>query len=198
MRRLLSLLVFAFCALGARAAKADPTLPKGDLAAVFNDSQRFVHAVMSGTAPTGETPAPIEPTKPVALPPIVDFLPRASIVARDWRGSMRVAGARTLLLDDLRPSGSMRMVTARIASDARLAPFVQIGAGQWRIDPAMFPHMPRLTSYAGQVAAGFELRATQRLTIGGEAQYNVLYREESGEDTMPRFVAVILAAQSTF
>ena len=165
---------------------------------MLSDSQRFVHAVLSGNAPSGATPAPVEAQKPVTLPPLVDFLPRASIVARDWQGSMRVAGARTLLLDDLRPSGSMRMVTVRLASDARLAPFVQVGAGQWRIDPAMFPHMPRLTSYAGQAAAGFELRAAERLTIGGEAQYNILYREENGEGTMPRFVAFILAAQSSF
>jgi hypothetical protein len=111
---------------------------------------------------------------------------------------MRVTGNRTLLLDDLRPSGSMRMVMMRVGSDARLSPFLQAGAGQWRIDPVMFPNIPRLTSYAGQVAAGFELRATDALTIGGEAQYNVLYREGMADEVAPRFVSVILAAQSSF
>jgi hypothetical protein len=197
MRLRPALVVLLLSGLSARAALADPGLPKADIATVLEDSQRFLHATMSGTAPSGRTPAPVEPTPAASPPPRVDLLPRASIVARDWQGSMRVTGTRTLLVDDLRPSGSMRMVMARFGSEGRFSPFVQVGAGQWRIDPVMFPNMPRLTSYAGQVAAGFELRASHRVTLGGEAQYNVLYREGMADDVAPRFFAIIFAAQSS-
>lgn len=39
-----------------------------------------------------------------------------SLVARDWRGSMRLVGTRTLLVDDLRPTASSRMVLGRLAT----------------------------------------------------------------------------------
>jgi hypothetical protein len=134
--------------------------------------------------------------------PFVDFAPNASLVARDWRGSMKLAGQRTMLVDDLRPTASNRMVVARIATnDAWLTTFAQLGAGEWRIDTAMFPNARSYSEMAGQIGGGFELRLPSRLRIAGEAQYTMLpFRDISytTEEVAPRMVAFVLAIDGRF
>lgn len=133
-----------------------------------------------------------------ATPP-ADFAPHASLVARDWRGSLHVAG-RTMLLDDVRPSASNRSVLARLTCDAELSPYVQIGAGQWRIDPVLFPSLPTHETLAGQIGAGFQIDAGG-VQIAGEATWTILYREGGSvarDDVVAPILAVVVAAQTRF
>jgi hypothetical protein len=196
-----SSLAFSVVTTAAPAARAENALPKTTLLDLALDGNRFVTGAMNGPAPSGRestaatngnpTAAPAEPT------PLVDLLPRASLVARDWRGSLKVAG-RTMLIDDLRPAASHRMVFARIASDARLAPYAQLGAGEWRVDPVLFPQMPTRQAYAGSFGAGLELRTNAGLKIAAEADYTFFYREGpvAADDPGPRLLTVLFAAQA--
>ena len=73
--------------------------------------------------------------------PLIELAPCATVVLRDWRGSFHVVGAPSLLLDDVRPAASSRMVVVRVASSGQLVSFAQVGAGEWRIDPVLFPRL---------------------------------------------------------
>src|SRR5262245_2897718 len=73
----------------------------------------------SSTVPPGDTETP-------HAQPLVVLVPRAAVLVRDWRGSMRLAGPTTVT-DELRPSASYRMAVTRVSSSGRLAPYVQIG-----------------------------------------------------------------------
>lgn len=193
--------VIMFATPDARAS--EPAAPKTTLLDLALDGNRFINATMSGTAPSGRESATATNANvtaaPAGPPPLVDLLPRASIIARDWRGSMTVAG-RTMLLDDLRPAASHRMVIARIAADARLSPYAQAGAGEWRVDTALFPNMPTRQAYAGSIGAGFELRTNAGLKIAGETSYTFFYREGpvAADDPGPRLLSVLFAAQTSW
>jgi hypothetical protein len=186
-------------------AHASDTAPKTTLYDLALDGNRFVAAAMSGSAPSGRdasVTANADPTAPPAEPPpLFDILPRASLVARDWRGSMKVAG-RTMLIDDLRPAASHRMVFARIASDARLSPYAQVGGGEWRVDPVLFPQMPMRQAFAGAIGAGLELRTNTGLQIAGEADYTFFYRpgpiaaDDPGPG--PRLLTVLFAVKTSW
>jgi hypothetical protein len=133
--------------------------------------------------------------------PFVDFSsPHVALVARDWRGSMQLVGNRTMLVDDLRPTASNRMVVARLATDARLSTFAQIGAGEWRIDTAMFPNARSYSEVAGQIGAGFELRLSSSLRVAGEAQNTALYRDlhYTSDEVAPRMLAFVVAVDGRF
>lgn len=197
----LSLSITTFAA---REAEAADTTPRNQttLLGLVEDGNRFVTAAMAGTAPSGReaTASTANPTaEAVEPPPFVDLLPRASLIARDWRGSMKVAG-RTMLLDDLRPSASQRMVLLRVASDARLSPYTQVGAGEWRIDPVLLPALPSRQAMAGTIGAGFELRTRAGIQIAAEADYTFFYREGpvAADDIAPRLLTVLFAAQTSW
>jgi hypothetical protein len=184
-------------------ARAADRAPKTSLLDLALDGNRLVSAAMNGAAPSGREARASE-SNPTAAPaepaPLVDLLPRASLVARDWRGSLKVAG-RTMLIDDLRPAASHRMVIARIASDARLSPYAQIGAGEWRVDPILFPQMPTRQAYAGSIGAGLELRTNAGFQIAGEADYTMFYREgpkDPVEARDPHVLTVLFAAQTSW
>jgi hypothetical protein len=133
--------------------------------------------------------------------PLFDLgAPSASVVARDWHGSMRLMGDRTLVLDDLRATASNRMVLARIATDSRISPFVQMGVGEWRIDPAMFPTARSYSEAAGQVGTGLELRLSSRFRMAGEATYTALYRDlhYTADEVAPRILAFAVAIDGRF
>lgn len=133
--------------------------------------------------------------------PFVDFSsPSLSLVARDWHGSVKIAGHRTLLVDDLRPTSSNRLVVARVATDARLTTFVQLGVGEWRIDPVMFPNARSYSEVAGQVSAGFELQLPSGVRLAGEAQYTALYHDlhYSVDEVAPRIVSFVVAVDGRF
>jgi len=111
------------------------------------------------------------------------FKPTVSLVARDWGSSFRVAGDRLALVDVLRLTSSTRMVLTRVRlNDARVAPFVQVGLGQWRTDPLILPLTPRYEEVAAQVAAGVEVRVRGSWVLGLEQTGTILQRERGDKD----------------
>lgn len=113
------------------------------------------------------------------------FAPRTSLVVRDWGGTFRVAGDRLGMVDALRLTSSTRMVLTRVRlSDSRIAPFVQIGVGQWRTDPFILPLTARYTEIAGQAAAGVEMRLVGTWQVAVESAMTVLHRER-GDLALP-------------
>jgi hypothetical protein len=87
----------------------------------------------------------------------VGTTPHLSFVARDWGVSQVVWGHLTVA-DQLRLSRSSRMVVGRLRfAGGRLAPFAQIGVGQWRIDTTVIATLPTDVELAGQLGGGFEL-----------------------------------------
>jgi len=133
--------------------------------------------------------------------PLFDLTaPTASVVARDWHGSMRIMGDRTLVLDDLRATASNRMVMGRLATDSRMSTFVQVGLGQWRIDPAMFPTARSYSEIAGQVGSGVELRLSSRVRVASEVTYTALYHDlhYTSDEVAPRILAFAIAIDGRF
>jgi len=126
--------------------------------------------------------------------------PTVSVVARDWHGSLRIMGDRTLVLDDLRATASNRMVLGRLATDSRMSTFVQIGLGQWRIDPAMFPTARSYSEIAGQVGSGVELRLSSRVRVASEVTYTALYHDlhYTSDEVAPRILAFAIAIDGRF
>lgn len=113
------------------------------------------------------------------------FKPRVSLVARDWGSSFRVAGDRLALIDALRLTTSTRMVLTRVRmTDARVAPFLQVGLGQWRTDPYLLPLTPRYEEIAAQAAVGVEIRIRGTWMVGLEQTVTVLHRER-GDSNLP-------------
>jgi hypothetical protein len=179
---------------------------------VVGEAEKFLNAAMIG--PTAASDMSVRPVvSPTAeranaalllaqeQKPFVDFMPNVSVVVRDWRGSMKIMGERTMLLDDLRPTASNRMAVIRISTtDARLTPFGHVGAGEWRIDTAMFPHLRSYSEVAGQLGAGIELRLPRQLRMAAEAQYTVLYGNMAytADEVAPRMLAFLVAIDGKF
>lgn len=202
----LASLVLAGLASPARAA--DPA-PKTSLVNLVDEGHRWFFAAAAGptvasdpTAHTTTDATAERATAPAAAAeqPFVDFSPNASLIARDWRGSLRIIGSRSMLVDDLRPTASNRMVMGRLATDARLSLFTQVGVGEWRIDPVMFPNAASYSELAGQVGVGFEMRITPRLRLAGEMQYTVLYHDlhYTTAEVAPHQAAAVLALAGAF
>jgi hypothetical protein len=117
---------------------------------------------------------------------LLAFRPVISLVARDWNSSFRVAGDRLALIDVVRLTTSTRMVLTRVRmSDARIAPFAQVGLGQWRTDPLVLPLTPRYEEIAAQAAAGVELRLIGTWQVALETTTTVLYREQQSSADLP-------------
>src|SRR5260221_12165788 len=70
----------------------------------------------------------------------------------------------------------MFITRVRIA-DGRLAPFAQVGLGQWRIDTDLMPSLPRDVELAAQLGGGFELALAKLAAVALEVDYTLLYRE---------------------
>lgn len=180
---------------------------------IIGEAEQWVQAVMAGPTaasdPTARTvsataeraPAAEQPQAQAAETPMFDLAPSASLVARDWRGSMKLAGDRTMLVDDLRPTANTRMVVGRVATaEARLTTFAQVGAGEWRVDTAMFPNARSYSETAGQLGGGFELRLPAQLRVSGEAQYTVLSRSltYAADEVAPLIAAFVFALDGKF
>lgn len=113
------------------------------------------------------------------------FKPRVALVARDWASSFRVAGDCLALIDALRLTSSTRMVLTRVRlTDARVAPFMQLGLGQWRTDRNIMPLSPRYEEIAAQAGAGIEVRVRGTWMIGLEQTVTILHRE-LGDNSLP-------------
>ncbi|HEY8072843.1 MAG TPA: hypothetical protein VIF62_02005 [Labilithrix sp.] len=193
MKNLATRFAFLLAALGittqeADARAADTASPSVDFPSLVDRAAKWL-----GTA---HAEAPRTRVDAAAQPLVILAPPRATVLVRDWRGSMRVSGDATLT-DDLRPSASYRMGVLRASSTGRLAGYVQLGAGQWRLDPVLFPGLPCDERLTGQVGGGLQLRVTSHASIGAEALYSVVYREPE-DAPAPRFVTLMLAARATF
>jgi hypothetical protein len=106
--------------------------------------------------------------------PWVGAQPRISLVARDWAESRRLVGDMSLT-DELRPTRSNRMVVSRVRlADGRVAPFAQLGLGEWRVDTTLLPSLPREHELAGQAGLGFELALAPETVVALEADWTLL------------------------
>jgi hypothetical protein len=104
----------------------------------------------------------------------VSQAPRVSLVARDWDSSRPIVGDAALL-DDLRPGRSSRMVISRVRiTEAGIAPFAQVGMGQWRVDTTLFPSFPQELDLAALAGLGFEVRLTPHVVGAFETDCTVL------------------------
>ena len=109
------------------------------------------------------------------------FTPKVSLVVRDWGSAYRVTGDRLALIDELRLTSSTRMLLSRARlSASRVAPFVQVGLGQWRTDPYLLPLTARYTELAAQATAGVEVRVIGTWQVAWETAMTGLYREQRG------------------
>ena len=125
--------------------------------------------------------------------------PHLSLVARDWGGTQLLLGGHTTVTDLVRLSRSSRMVVSRLRlADGRLAPFAQLGLGQWRLDTDLMPVMPHDTELAAQFGGGFEFRVTRGWDLAIETDYTVLYREQHEPQQVmgPRMWGTFLATRA--
>jgi hypothetical protein len=123
-----------------------------------------------------------EPERPQSA--LMRTVPRMSIVARDWGASQPLFGPLGPT-DQLRLSRSLRMVVARLRlGGGRIAPFAQIGFGQWRVDTSVVA-MPNDEELAGQVGGGLELHVVRGVVVALEGSCTMLYREGSERVGLP-------------
>lgn len=191
---------------------------KADIIRVVDDGTQALSAFIAGpnaasqaghlgARPEADRPPTSTPeAKPVN--PDARFLPRPSLLLRDWRESFVVAGAPALLVDDIRPFATNRVALARLTAPAietkratlSVSPFAQVGAGEWRIDPVLIPAMPIASTYAGQIGGGLEITIARQVHIAAEGQTTYLYGAQpwSGNVTMPRVLSGVVALQARF
>ncbi|MDB4935711.1 MAG: hypothetical protein JWP87_2683 [Labilithrix sp.] len=212
---LVTLAAFAVVAQETTALAADAAAPRAS--SIIGEAERWLTAAAAGPtvasdptahgaanegASTAErTDRDVAERSAIEARPVIDFSsPHLALVARDWRGSMQIVGDRTMLVDDLRPTASNRMVVARLHTDARISTFAQVGAGEWRIDTAMFPNARSYSEVAGQVGGGFELHLPSNLRVAGEASYTALYRDlhYTSDEVAPRILAFVVAIDGRF
>jgi hypothetical protein len=101
---------------------------------------------------------------------------RWSLIARDWNESRPLMGPSTAI-DEVKTWRSRRMVLMRVKlTVGPLAPFAQIGLGEWRIDPDA-PSLPHVSLTAGQMGIGLAYALASTISIVVQADCTVL---ESG------------------
>lgn len=130
----------------------------------------------------------------------VGLSPHLSLVARDWGHAQLLVGHLSLT-DEIRLSRSSRMFVTRMKLfDGRVAPFVQAGLGQWRVDTDLVPALPRDTEFAAQLGGGFEYSISDRAALAIEADYTVLYREhhEQSNVVSPHMCGAFAATRVLF
>ncbi|HEY6463034.1 MAG TPA: hypothetical protein VIY73_22850 [Polyangiaceae bacterium] len=133
-------------------------------------------------------------------PPWLGTALRVSLVARDW-GSSQVLWGNLSLTDQMRLTRSTRMVVSRMRfANGRLAPFGQLGLGQWRIDQSILPTLPGNAQTAAQIGGGFELAIAPHATVALESDCTVLYHEGRLPETLSaaHVLSALLAARATF
>lgn len=191
-----------------------PTSSSARTSGIVGEAERWITAAAAGPVVASEPTAhgvatPTSRTAERDAPPygagaerraLVELVPSLSLVARDWRGSVKIMGHRTMLVDELRPTASNRMVVARLATGGRLTTFGQLGVGEWRIDTVMFPNTRAYSEAAAQIGGGFELALTPSVRVAGEAQYTVLYRDltYTSDEVAPRMLAFVVAIDGRF
>jgi len=210
--RLVAAAVALATAVVCQPARADDALRLsvdwGKLGDVLRDgaARLLHHGGGRAERPAGGRPGPrsrAEAMLPSQPPPDAKWLgdsPQVSLVARDWGASQLLVGQLTLT-DQLRVSRSIRMVVSRVRlAHGRLAPFAQLGLGQWRVDNDLLPLLPHDIEPAGQAGGGFEIAVARAAALAVEVDYTVLYREEHEPQMVagPRMLGVYLAARAVF
>lgn len=113
------IITFSVLASFVGASLASPALaadvaPKTSLVNLVDEGQAWLKMATAGPT-TASDPAPRSTADaPTAMGPertalgeqrpFFDVSPHASVIARDWRGSMKIVGDRSMLVDDLRPT----------------------------------------------------------------------------------------------
>ena len=123
-----------------------------------------------------------------------------SLVARDWGNAQLLLG-HLALTDQMRLIRSSRMVIGRLrVGDGRIVPFLQVGAGQWRIDTDLMPVYKRDVEIAGQLGGGIEFIVSHRTMLALETDETVLYREQHEPQRVasPHQWGTLLAARAIF
>lgn len=138
-----------------------------------------------------------------AKPSRGSFWPRImpSLVARDWKGAMAIAGGRTLPTDIIRLTRSSRMLLGRLSvGDGPVVPFAHVGYGEWRYDTDFLPFMPNDQEFAAQMSAGLELRFARDAALAWETDYTVLcrMRREPQNNPTPHMLGTFAALEMHF
>lgn len=126
--------------------------------------------------------------------------PKVTLVARDWNQSTRLMGDKMGFIDNIRLAQSTRMVVSRVRlNGGKFVPFMQLGAGQWRVDTRYVPMMSQSVEIAGQLGTGFELRLNRRWQLAAEVSATALIRYDIN-DQQPRNVlySALLASRIQF
>ena len=126
--------------------------------------------------------------------------PRISLIARDWGDSQRLVG-RLALVDQMRPTRSSRMIVTRLRlSDGRIAPFAQVGLGEWRVDTTVVPTLPGDRAFAGQIGAGFELQVSSQWVVALENDWTILHTEDDAMRAVaqPTLWGAFIASRARF
>lgn len=98
---------------------------------------------------------------------------RWSLIARDWNEARPLVGPPTAS-DEVKTWRSRRMVLMRVKpTRGPLAPFAQIGLGQWRIDPNA-PTSPHVSLTAGQLGIGIAYALGSSVSIVVQADCTLL------------------------
>jgi len=187
--------------LGAAIALSASGAQAGDAGRLEADWAKLALVLQSGPeALLPRSPAP-ESIDPLSPRPWVGAEPRLSLVARDWVGCRPLYGALSPS-DELRPTQSSRMVVSRLRlTEGHIAPFVQVGLGEWRVDTSLFPALPRERELAAQVGFGFELSLGRGTVLAFESGWTFLEPQTSSDvlaQTHPALFSGILAARSRF
>jgi hypothetical protein len=112
------------------------------------------------------------------VPPALEL----SVVARDWDGARTVIGP-LMTTDFLRPARSTQMLVGRVRlSGQKVATFVQLGLGSWRLDTPLLSRREEIDR-AGQVGAGIEWTistlspGSPGAAVAVESESTVLFRD---------------------
>jgi hypothetical protein len=145
--------------------------------------------------------APLETLDASTPVPWVGGQPRVSLVARDWAESRRLVGDMSLT-DELRPTRSSRMVVSRVRlADGRVAPFAQLGFGEWRVDTTLLPSLPHEHELAAQGGLGFELALAPETVVALEADWTLLQPGSPSDvlaETHPALWGTYMAVRTRF
>jgi hypothetical protein len=118
---------------------------------------------------------------PMSDSPVLDpfhGLARWTLLARDWDGGRLLVG-HLAATDQMRRGRSRRMVLARSRFfDGPFSPFVEVGLGQWRVDPDT-PTIPHEVVLAGEAGGGLELALWSWGSVAIEAGCTVLQPERA-------------------
>ena len=182
MRRALSIGGLLLATSVAGMASADAT----DSAPALNLAQLVRPRVAAAPGKPLQPPrVHVDPDRADSTRAKVDVV-RTSLVARDWRGAVRVAGERSLLSDSFRLTRSSRMIVGRVTLETgRLRPYAHLGLGEWRVDRDVLPLSPRDQEFATQLSGGVELRLAKHARLAWESDYTILCREKREPQNVP-------------